>query len=202
MKRLLKLMCGLVIGAWLAPGATIFPQCPPVGVDTNGCELLITVTAVSGTGAATAFTVALASPDQGPYDGVEDTLLGIVNNAGAPLKSIFFSAIVAGVGIFDFDGDGACATIGCVNGAGDTSGYGGPGVFFSGIGGTLNSSGTVNFSGAGIAVNGSAWFTLEGPLTAQTLTGSPEPGTFGLLGLTTLALATKLRRRRESSKRS
>jgi hypothetical protein len=89
------------------------------------------------------------------------------------LKSISFAGLVDGDGIFDFDGDGACAFIACVNGAGDASGYGGPGVFFFGIGGTLNSTGLVNFAGAGIANNGSAWFSLEGPLTASTLALSP-----------------------------
>ena len=200
MKSLMLMMSGLVIGAWLAPAAPIFPQCPAIGLDTNGCELLVTVTAVTTLGAATAFTVAVSNPDQGPYEGAEDTLIGIVNNATTPLKSIFFSGLVAGDGIFDLDGDGACALIGCVNGAGDTSGYGGPGVFYTGIGGTLNSRGTVNFAGAGIANNGTAWFSLEGVISAQVLAGAaPEPGTFGLLGVTILALAVKLRRKQGTS---
>src|ERR1019366_5521153 len=53
-----------------------FSECPAVGNDTSGCELLITVTAVNGSGAVTAFTTATSSPDLGPYDGSEDTLIG------------------------------------------------------------------------------------------------------------------------------
>jgi len=39
-----------------------FPECPAVGHDTSGCELLITITAVNGSGTATAFSVATSSP--------------------------------------------------------------------------------------------------------------------------------------------
>lgn len=45
-----------------AYAATSFPECPPVGVNTSGCEFLITVTSASG-GAATNFTVAASVPD-------------------------------------------------------------------------------------------------------------------------------------------
>jgi hypothetical protein len=170
----------LVIGAGSA-WAQSFPQCPAVEDDTSGCEFLITVTAVDGSGAATNFTVATSSPDLGPYDGCDDTLVGILNNSGATLKSVTLSGSVAGDGIFDFDGDGACAAITCTNGAGDTSGYGGPGVNFSAIGGTLDSTGTVNVgctgvgTCAGIAAAGTAWFSLEGTLTASVL--GPPPST-------------------------
>src|SRR5215467_4998675 len=182
--KMLKLVFCMIVGATLvASGGPIssasFGQCPAVGANTLGCELLITVSAVNGAGAATAFSVATASPDQGPYDGVEDTLIGIVNSAATTLNSIQLSGFVGGDGIFDFDGDGACATIGCVGG--DVTGYGGPGVTFSGIGGTLNSSGTVNFTG-GVPNGASRWFSLEGPVTASVLNPAPEPGSIVLFG--------------------
>jgi hypothetical protein len=44
-----------------------FPECPAVGHDTSGCELLITVTATNGKGTATAFNVTTSSPDLGPF---------------------------------------------------------------------------------------------------------------------------------------
>src|SRR5450759_3443671 len=104
--NILKVLCLTTIMALSAFGVS-FSQCPPVGADTLGCELLITVLAVNGSGAATSFTVATASPDQGPFDGVEDTLLGITNSAAGTLTSIFLTG-GAGSGIFGFDGDGAC----------------------------------------------------------------------------------------------
>ena len=51
-----------------------------MGLDITGCELRITVTAVDSlTGFATAFTVSTSSPDLGPFDGSDDTLIGVVN---------------------------------------------------------------------------------------------------------------------------
>lgn len=196
MKFAFVMLAMLVLGSaslWAAS------PCPAVGVDTNGCEFVITVTSVNGSGAATAFTVATPSPDQGPYDGCDDTLIGIVNSSGGTLKSIALSGSVAGVGIFAFEGDGACAAITCTNGAGDTSGYGGPGVNYTGIGGSPSgSTGTVNVgctgigTCAGIANGNSAWFSLEGALTASVLAPptTPVPSSVLLMfaGLAALAL--------------
>jgi hypothetical protein len=171
--------------------------CPAVGSDTNGCEFVITVSSVNGSGAATAFTVATPSPNQGPYDGCDDTLIGIVNSSGGTLKSITLSGSVAGVGIFFFEGDGACAAVACTNGAGDTSGYGGPGINYSNIS-TNSTSGTVNVgctgvgTCAGIANGASAWFSLEGALTASVLAPptTPVPSSVLLMfaGLAALAM--------------
>ena len=58
-----------------------FPECPAVGHDTSGCELLITVTATNGSGVATAFNVTTSSPNLGPYDGTHDTLIGVLNSS-------------------------------------------------------------------------------------------------------------------------
>src|SRR5438477_5738253 len=61
----------------------------------TGCGVLITVTAVDGSGHATAFTVTIPNGGNGnPYDqGVDgdnsdDTLVGIQNNSGGSLTSI------------------------------------------------------------------------------------------------------------------
>lgn len=51
----------------------------PVGSAT-GCGVLITVTAVNGAGDATAFGVAILG-NGNPYDGIEDTLVGIQNSS-------------------------------------------------------------------------------------------------------------------------
>ena len=65
--------------------------------------------------------------DPGPYDGVEDTYIGVVNNNANALLSV----VVGSPSAYGFDGDGACATILCSGG--DSTGYGGPGVTFSSI---------------------------------------------------------------------
>ncbi|MGC2661293.1 MAG: hypothetical protein WA324_25345, partial [Bryobacteraceae bacterium] len=136
-----------------------FSQCPAVGNDTSGCEFLITVTSVSG-GAATGFSVAVSSPDQGPYDGSDDTLVGVLNSSGSTLTSL---SISSPLDIFGFDGDGACSGLsgvipGCA-GFTDPSGYAPAGVTFSGVNASFT-SGTVNFT-AGLADGGSGWFSLE-----------------------------------------
>ena len=68
----------------------------------SDCALIIDITSVSG-GVGT-FTVS-AGPSfaQGPYDGLEDTLLGVTNSSGATVNSIHLSSTLD---IGGFDGDG------------------------------------------------------------------------------------------------
>jgi hypothetical protein len=193
----LSLLGGFFALAATAFAGVSFPECPPVGNDTSGCELLITVTAVNGSGAATAFSVAASSPDLGPFDAYDDTLIGILNSSSGVLDSIILTSTV---GIFGFDGDGACSAgfapiAGCA-GSTDPSGYAPVGVTFSGINGP-QTSGTVNFS-PGIAVAGSNWFSLEEPLTVNSFTGAPEPGSVTLLGGGLAAVLGLSRRRRRA----
>jgi hypothetical protein len=186
----------LVAGSGAIWAANTTP-CPAVGSDTNGCEYIITVTAVNSSGAATTFSVALNAPDQGPYDAVEDTLVGIVNNSGSVLKSITLSNTA---GQFSFDGDGACTgsyspgptaaqCLGGVFGSGST-GYNDylslTATSFSNITAT---TGQVNFNS--IANGGSSWFDLEGALSAAQLggpTGTPAPSSLGLIMIGLAAL--------------
>jgi hypothetical protein len=165
--------------------AASFTQCPGLGADTLGCELLITFNADGS------FTTVASVPDQGPYDGVEDTLIGVQNNNAASLTMLHLIGS-SSPPIFGFDGDGACTFTLCTGG--DSTGYGGfvsataigvhsgaaNNVFFSGIGGGGN-SGDVNFRG-GILTGGSAWFSLEGPVKINTIVvGTPEPRAVSLL---------------------
>jgi hypothetical protein len=179
MKPMLVLISGLLLGMCVGSAAT-FTQCPPTGVNTGGCRLLITITGVSGV-AASSFTVTTTTnpPDDQPYDSADDTLIGVLNSSGSPVSTLTLSSTTD---IFGFDGDGPCTiTPGPRNcNPADASGYGGPGVTFTGINGAAT-SGTVNFTPA-LANGGTAWFGLEEALTAtQIQPGVPEPGSWGLL---------------------
>lgn len=190
----------LAVGTGSVWAANTTP-CPSVGSDTNGCEFIITVTAVNASGAATAFTVAVNAPDQGPYDGSDDTLVGIVNNSGSILKSITLSNAA---GQFAFENDGACigtfspgpTAAQCLNGAFQSAGgASGPdyasltATSFTGISST---SGTVNFSN--IAQLGTSWFSLEGALSAAQIApgggpvATPAPSSIVLLFIGLAAL--------------
>jgi len=150
----------------------MFPQCPPVGNDT-GCGFLVTVNADGST------TVAAdpAQPASG-YDGAEDTLVAVQNNATKTIRSVNLSSSTSA---FAFDGDGLCNTAqwpsappttppGCPgpDGFGPT-GYEGPNTTFSNL---TSNSGTVNFT-APLRTGQSAYFGLEEALQAGQLQAPP-----------------------------
>jgi hypothetical protein len=135
--------------------------CPAVGADTD-CAVTITIT---DTGTSVSFS------GQGPYDTIEDTLVGVVNKSKQAIHSI---AVKSAVPIFAFDGDGICGTSpvtgqaysprpgGCPFGP---TGYEGPGVSFTNIDARLT-SGTVTFAALLAASGGTAYFSLEEAITA------------------------------------
>jgi RHS repeat-associated protein len=151
-----------------------FTECPAIGEDTS-CGILIQITNAANN--------ILGDPTQPPYDGTDDTLIGLLNNSSDTIGSIQLSS---DTDLFGFDGDGICtysftgdaycsteATQGD-----DPYDYEGPGTTFSDINSNLT-GGTVNFS-PGIAPGQTVYFSLEEPLTATTVTaGGPTPGEQG-----------------------
>jgi hypothetical protein len=163
---------------------------PPIGADTLGPAVLITfaangtVTVGPGPGAA-----------QGPYDGIEDTYIGVINNSGTPIKSI---NLVTLPGAWGFDDDGITTVIpGVPSNSMDSTGYGGPNAFFTNfINNSTSTTGTVNFITPIPAGGGQDYFSLELslPPSGVIVGGVPEPTTIALLGVGIGALALYRRR--------
>ena len=146
---------------------------PPVGVNT-GCQFLITINA-SGLP-----TVAMDPnpPNNGPYDGSDDTLVGVQNNSTQTVTSLPLSS---STDIFNFDGDGPCTqTPGPASCGIDPSGYGSRNVTFS----SINSAFTAGYLvfPLGLAPGASTWFSLEDALSdaAQLTPGLPAGGGFAV----------------------
>jgi hypothetical protein len=145
-----------------APAAP-FTQCPAVGADPS-CEILLVVNPGN--------TVSVyGDPSVGPFDGSDDTLVGIVNDSSAAVKAVTVSG--PGSGLSGFDGDGICSgDYGTWNGSSSCpygpTGYEGPGTSFV-TSPSLPDSAEVDFTG-GLAPGKSAYFSLEGALTSAQLT--------------------------------
>jgi len=160
--------CGLAtIPAAMASAAsapaTPFTQCPAIGAAPS-CEILLVVNADN--------TVSVyGDKSVGPFDGSDDTLVGIVNDSTAAVKAVTVSG--PGSGLSGFDSDGICGgaygswtgSSGCPYGS---TGYEGPGTSFV-TSPSLPDSAEVDF-GAGLAPGKSAYFSLEGALTSAQLT--------------------------------
>jgi len=148
--------------AWAA--SPPFTECPSVGADTTGCGLLLTINPDG--------TVSVVESGQGPYDGIDDTLVGVRNNSTATIPKLSLTGTTQP---FAFDGDGICSgqfagtPAGCPFGP---TGYEGPGTAYANIDSSTFNSGDVNFAG-GIAPGRSAYFSLEGVVTAQNLVITP-----------------------------
>lgn len=167
----------------LSAAPIAYPQCPGVGVNT-GCQILITINPDNSLSVGQDPN----APNNGPYDGSDDTLVGVQNNSAKTVTAIPLSSTVNGNGgIFAFEGDGPCgqspAPASCPSSSGfpgDSTGYGGPGVTYSNIAAD-NLSGIVNFN-PGIAPGGTAWFGLEDVLTSATQLVPGSPGGTGGTG--------------------
>jgi hypothetical protein len=131
--------------------------CPAVGKDTD-CGIIITVT---DTGTSLSVT------GQPPYDDIEDTLVGVVNNSSQPIRSLGLNATLA---IFSFDGDGI-DTFGIPGNSSDSTGYGGPNAFFTNIN-SGQTAGIINFIVPIAPKGGTSYFSLEEAITSATACSS------------------------------
>jgi hypothetical protein len=150
-----------------------FTQCPALGFDA-GCAILIVVQP-NGT------LVSYADPSQSPFDGIEDTLIGVQNESGSTVSSIALQGTVF-PGIFEFDGDGLCSGQNEGGGSGflpppagcpfGPTTYEGPNTSFTVVNGN---EGTVNFFEGTLVPGKSAYFSLEG-VVSLTCSGSSCTG--------------------------
>ena len=155
-----------------------FNECPGIG-HSPSCEFLIILNS-DGT------TTIVQDKSVGTFDGSDDTLVGVLNNSGAPVSTVGLSS---SVGIFGFDGDGICSTThshltytwtpntfqsadgsGCPYGGSGSTGYEGPTVSFSHYSSSNHyQTGEVDFAG-GLANGASTFFGLEGDLSKACFT--------------------------------
>ena len=182
MRPLKLLVVGTILLGALAVSApasaaplSVTGVCPAAGVATD-CNLLITFNADG--------TFTLEAGPQTSYDGADDALIGVINNTGTPLASF----AVTCSNCFGFEGDGIDTFLpggtAPVAGNPDTTGYGGPHGFFTGIAGN---SGVVNFSVPVPTGGATDYFSLEESINIAAPpvigNGVPEPATMALLGL-------------------
>ena len=201
----------LTVTAVIAAGAS---PCPSIGHTTyefndnqpyvtagGGCNTLVTVAAGGG------ITISIVNAN--PYDGSEDTLVGVVNNSSTPLTSLTLTA----AGISSWDSDGICVYA-AGGAAGDTwtsgnssyctaaqlagtstpTDYYGPTTTFSNY--ASGNSVTVTFTTPVPANGGTTFFSVEQSpsaslvVTQPGLPSTPAPSSIWLIAIGLCALGS------------
>lgn len=211
MKRLYSISAAAVVGLALVStakaGVGYNGDFAGYGNDTQGPEYYIIYNGSSAS-VALASTLGYATLDQGPYDGIDDTYIGVINTSSSTtLNSLNLSSTTD---IFGFDGDGIESydgnmvaagqfpggvdvsayyngVVSAGNFEGTGNGYAGYNDYFSNVNEAGSpETGTINFVG-GLAPGGTAFFSLEEALNAATGNGSglnvstPDAGSSMLL---------------------
>jgi len=179
---------GTVLMSLTASAALV---CPTTSSTNTDCGYLITIAA---NGSITGAAVAGAEPYDSPSaSGGDDALIGVINHMTTAFTgTIALTGSGNGGGIFEFDGDGIC-NVSTLTTPGSTgycasasTGYEGPLNTFSNIHSVsvTDDSGNVNITGLGAGQ--STYFSLESApngINISVSSGTPEPATFGLIGL-------------------
>ena len=216
MRQLRKLVVLIPLLAWAAGFSTTppFNECPAVGSSTS-CAILHVFNA---DGSVSAF----GDATQTPYDGSNDTLVGVLNNSGKTQTSLTLSGVGSmGVPVFEFDADGICTFTFAGNGLvpsssycsgayyrTDPGDYAGPNNTFSNISADQK-TGTIVFTG-GLAPGAATYFSLEDRLSTSappivvppgSVAGVPTLSTTGLVlcGILLVFAASRLLRRGTSA---
>ncbi len=143
-----------------------FHECPAIGED-NSCGVLVDVTATG--------TTVLNDSSQGPYDGTDDTLVGVLNQSNKPISAL---SLASNADIFGFDGDGICTYSGWDGQSGcpyGPTGYEGPGTRLDGTG---SNTGSVIFAKP-LQPGASAYFSLEAFVSSANIS---NPKAYAALG--------------------
>jgi hypothetical protein len=167
------LLAGVAIGAFAVSGSA-FAAFQGFASNPLGPEFLITFT---DSGVSTMLNP-VYSTDPGPYDGVEDTYFGVINNSSKTISSIALSSPLD-IGGFDSDGIDEANYLNIPHNAQDPSGYGGANGFFTN---NLGTSLVVNFITPIAAGGGSDVFSLEEAVSLNNIViGTPEPSTWAMM---------------------
>ncbi|HEY6316529.1 MAG TPA: hypothetical protein VI462_01420 [Acidimicrobiia bacterium] len=170
----------------------MFTQCPAVGVDT-GCAILLTIHQDGTVTEQTDLT------NQPPYDGTEDTLVGVQNNSNFPVTTLHLTGVATpGAQTFNFMAetppDGLCSSVppitpqpGCPFGP---TTYEGPHTSFSNISADL-ASGNVNFDNGLFPATSNPCAPPTGISTYFSLEGALQPSQLSITPLTPPPCATQ-----------